>query len=134
VINTYTQVEITCFEELIKKLTMGGADLTKLYFEFWGIFKNHEMILEIAGKDPSGLLEKKTKRNCLEVIRIIGSAMQMKKLLVSKDREIYSIVDGMDDDKLKVDGMDKRKIQPDFMIMKGVLQIYQKLLIQRLMS
>ena len=60
--------------------------------------------------------------------------MQMKKLLVSKDREIYSIVDGMDDDKLKVDGMDKRKIQPDFMIMKGVLQIYQKLLIQRLMS
>jgi hypothetical protein len=40
----------------------------------------------------------------------------------------------MDDDKLKVDGMDKRKIQPDFMIMKGVLQIYQKLLIQRLMS
>jgi hypothetical protein len=60
--------------------------------------------------------------------------MQMKKLLVSKDREIYSIVDGMDDDKLKVDGIDKRKIQPDFMIMKGVLQIYQKLLIQRLMS
>jgi len=54
VINTYTQVEITCFEELIKKLTMGGADLTKLYFEFWGIFKNHEMILDITGKDPSG--------------------------------------------------------------------------------
>lgn len=45
--------------------------------------------------------------------------MQMKKLLVSKDREIYSIVDGMD----------LIGIQPDFMIMKGVLQIYQKLLI-----
>lgn len=52
-----------------------SVDLTKLYFEFWGIFKNNEMILDIAGKDPSGLLEKKTKRNCLEVIRIIGSAM-----------------------------------------------------------
>jgi len=66
---------------------------------------------------------KKTKRNCLEVIRIIGSAMQMKKLLVSKDREIYSIVNGMD----------QVGVQPDFMIIKGILQIYQKLLIQRLM-
>jgi hypothetical protein len=115
-------VEITCFEELIKKLTM-SVDLTKLYFEFWGIFKNHEMILDIAGKDPSGLLEKKTKRNCLEVIRIIGSAMQMKKLLVSKDREIYFIINAMD----------HVGVQPDFMIIKGILQIYQKLLIQRLM-
>jgi hypothetical protein len=52
-----------------------SVDLTKLYFEFWGIFKNHEMILDITGKDSTGLLEKKTKRNCLEVIRIIGSAM-----------------------------------------------------------
>jgi hypothetical protein len=47
----------------------------------------------------------------------------MKKLLVSKDREIYSIVNGMD----------QVGVQPDFMIIKGILQIYQKLLIQRLM-
>jgi condensin complex subunit 1 len=49
-LNSYTQVEITCFEELINTLSL-NEDLSKLYYELWGIYKNPDRQKEIAGDD-----------------------------------------------------------------------------------
>lgn len=61
------------------------------------------------------------KRNCLEMIRIIGSVSVKKQLLVARDRDIYRT--------LREELSSKA---PDFLIIKGIIEIFQKLIVQRL--
>ena len=99
---------------------MQDLDLHKLYYELWGVFKNDEILMELGG--GAGFEACRTRRNCLELIRMIGSS-QKKLLLAAKDRDIYRALEEQCQSRA-----------PDFMIIKGVIQIFSKLIIQRLMA